>query len=527
MVNKIRNGETTPATGSVRERGEPMPHTTLPPGHFSERDQRYRGFFEEAVIGMFQTTADGHFVDANEALARILGYDSREELMASVTDIGRQVHVDPERRAEFSRRLEEDGAVQGFEAEARRKDGSLIWLALTARILEFGPARFEGIVEDISDRRAIEEALRSSEERFYKAFHASPAAKSIVSVDGRRFIDVNDHFLAMLGYTRDEVIGRSADDLDMWVDLADRDELRRQVERSGFARNMEATLRAKDGGERKVLGSAVVIHVGGEMCVLALLHDITDRKNAEELLRESERRYRELIEALGVAVFMIDAEGRITFFNEAAVDLWGRRPELGLERWSGAYRMYHLDGTRMPPEECPTALTVKENRPVRDVEYVIERPDGSRAIVLPYPSPLRDGEGKVRGAVNILMDITERKRIAASLADERQRLELAMQAGRMGTWEWDIDAGTVEWSEALHALHGLAPGEFGGTFDDYLSDMHPEDRPRVLESLRRATEGHRHELEYRILWPDGSEHWVSAQGQLMPDQAGRQRAIGL
>jgi PAS domain S-box-containing protein len=178
------------------------------------------------------------------------------------------VHVDPERRDEFRRLLEEHGAVKGFEAQAYRKDGSVIWLALTARVLgpEHGPARYEGIVEDITDRKAIEEALRSSEERFYKAFHASPAAKSIVSAVDRRFIDVNDHFLEMLAYTRDEVIGRSADDIGMWVDIADRDQLRQELEKSGIARNMETTLRAKDGSLHQVLGSAVVIHVDGEMC---------------------------------------------------------------------------------------------------------------------------------------------------------------------------------------------------------------------------------------------------------------------
>jgi PAS domain S-box-containing protein len=207
-------------------------------------------------------------------------------------------------------------------------------------------------------------------------------------------------------------------------------------------------LRAKDGSLHEVLGSAIVIHVDGELCVLTLLHDITDRKEAEEALRESERRHRELVEALGVAVVMTDEEGHITLCNEAAVDLWGRRPDLGIERWSGAWRLYHLDGTPLPHEQGPTALTLKENRPVRDVEYIIERPDGSRRIVLAHPSPLRDADGNVRGAVNVMVDITERKRVEASLWDEQQRLNLAMQAGNMGHWEWDIDAGTIEWSDA-------------------------------------------------------------------------------
>ena len=530
MTDRIRNGEASSAPGDGLRQGESLLSKALPSNLLPGHDQKYRGFFEEAVLGMFQTTEDGRFVDANDALARILGYDSRDELISAVNDIGRQVHVDPERREEFRRLLEEHGAVKAFEAQAYRKDGSVIWLALTARVLEPGhdPARYEGIAEDITDRKTVEDALRSSEERFYKAFHASPAAKSIVSAIDRRFIDVNNHFLAMLGYTRDEVIGRSADDLQIWVEPADRDRLREQIEKAGIARDLEATLRAKDGGLHKVLGSAVVIHLDGEMCILALLHDISERKKAEEALRESERRYRELIQALGVAVYMTDAEGRITLFNEAAVDLWGRRPELGSDRWCGSHRLLYLDGTPMKHEYCPMARTVKENRPVRDVELIAQQPDGCRRIILPYPTPLRDDDGKVRGAVNVLVDITERRRIAASLAEERQRLELAMQAGRMGTWEWDIKAGTVHWSETLEALHGLSPGEFGGTFEDYLSDMHPADRPHVINSIQRALQTGRHELEYRIIWPDGSEHWVSAKGYVVRDAGGKpERMIGL
>jgi PAS domain S-box-containing protein len=657
MVNRIRNGETAAAPPAGRKQRASLLSRALPRQILAGRDQKYRDFFEDAILGMWQMTGEGRFFDANDALAHILGYDSRDELISTITDIGHQIHVDPERRDEFLNLLEEHGSIKGFEAQVYRKDGTIIWLAISARVLEPGhaPARYEGIAEDITDRKAIEEALRSSEERFHKAFHASPAAKSIVSADGRRFVDVNDQFLAMLGYSRDEVVGHTADELDIWANAEDRDRIRQGIESAGIVRDMEATLRTKDGALRKVLGSAVTIHVEGDLCVLALLYDITERKRAEEALQESERRYRELIDALGVAVYMTDAEGHITFFNDAAVELWGRRPELGIDQWCGSWRIYDADGTPLPLEDCPMAILLKENR-ASDAEIIIERPDGSRRNLLPHPSPLRDAYGNVRGAVNLLVDITERKkaeaalsdrearmaailntaadgiisidssgviqafnaaasqifgyteaevigqkvnvlmpapytdehdsyleryretgeakiigigreivgrrkdgssfplelsvsevkvggvttftgiirdiserkRIEASLWEEQQRLGLAMQAGRMGAWEWDIDGGAIRWSETLEAIHGLAPGTFGGTFEHYLSDVHPDDKERLLSTITHSLETGTHDVEYRIIRPDGTERWVSAKGQLLRDPSGKpQRMIGL
>ena len=124
-----------------------------------EAEERYRSIFENAVFGVFQTTPDGSFMSANNALARILGYASAEELLSSVTDIARQIHVDPDRRAEFAALLEENGSVSGFEAQAYRRDGSVIWISLSGRTVRNRRGtviRYEGIVEDISERKSAE-----------------------------------------------------------------------------------------------------------------------------------------------------------------------------------------------------------------------------------------------------------------------------------------------------------------------------------------------------------------------------------
>jgi PAS domain S-box-containing protein len=154
----------------------------------------------------------------------------------------------------------------------------------------------------------------------------------------------------------------------------------------------------------------------GTIAQLAVTRDVTRRKQDDLKIRESEHRFQQLLQALPAAVYTTDAEGRITFYNEAAVEFAGRRPELG-ELWCVTWRLYHADGSRLPHDECPMAVALKENRPVRGAEAIAERPDGTRRWFAPYPTPLRDSSGKLTGAINMFVDITERKE-----AERQQKL---------------------------------------------------------------------------------------------------------
>jgi PAS domain S-box-containing protein len=137
----------------------------------------------------------------------------------------------------------------------------------------------------------------------------------------------------------------------------------------------------------------------------------------QDLLSERERRFRELLDALPAAVYTTDAAGRITYYNDSAAEMWGHRPPLGSSEWCGSWKLFREDGTPLPHDECPMAIALKEDRSVRDVEAACERPDGTRVPFMPYPTPLHDENGKLIGAVNMLIDISERKR-----ADEQQAL---------------------------------------------------------------------------------------------------------
>jgi len=170
-------------------------------------------------------------------------------------------------------------------------------------------------------------------------------------------------------------------------------------------RNQEVVVEQPSGQRRTVLVNinALKNDVGHVEGAINCFQDITERK-------QSERRFREMIDALPAAIYTTDAEGRITHFNPAAVTHAGRVPELGTDKWCVTWKLYYPDGTPMPHDQCPMARALKEGHPIHGAEAIAERPDGTRVWFTPYPTPLRDDAGRIAGAINMLVDITERKR---------------------------------------------------------------------------------------------------------------------
>lgn len=137
--------------------------------------------------------------------------------------------------------------------------------------------------------------------------------------------------------------------------------------------------------------------------------DVTEQVAAEARVRESEARCADLLEALPTAVYTTDRDGRITYFNQAAAKLAGRRPQLGVDQWCVTGKLFWPNGQPLPHDQCPMAIALLEGRELRGAEAVAERPDGSRLTFMPHPTLLRNADGEVTGAVNVLVDITERK----------------------------------------------------------------------------------------------------------------------
>jgi PAS domain S-box-containing protein len=160
------------------------------------------------------------------------------------------------------------------------------------------------------------------------------------------------------------------------------------------------------------LGGAFYDEETGEpIRILGNNTDITARKEAEEKLRKSEQALRDLLGALPAAIFVTDADSRVTYCNQAAVELWGKSPELGEDRWYDLARPYCADGKPSNLRDCPTEIALRKGKSVRGCEAMLERADGTRISVLPYPTPIRDATGAIVGVINMTVDITERKEL--------------------------------------------------------------------------------------------------------------------
>jgi PAS domain S-box-containing protein len=135
--------------------------------------------------------------------------------------------------------------------------------------------------------------------------------------------------------------------------------------------------------------------------------------------------YRGFLQAVGVAVYTTDKDGRLTFFNDAATALWGYQPVIGDAWWCGSWRLFHPDGQPMAHDECPMATALREGRPVRGAEAILERPDGRRVWFTPFPTPLLGDDGQLVGGVNVLIDVTERRHAEDALRDAAERLQVS------------------------------------------------------------------------------------------------------
>lgn len=182
-------------------------------------------------------------------------------------------------------------------------------------------------------------------------------------------------------------------------------------------------------GERVILLSALELkrEKKEEKLILLSIEDITERKKSEAIIQKSGEHFRRLVKDLPAAVYSCDENGVINFYNDAAVKIWGRNPEVGKELWSGSFKMFSLDGSVLTPEKSPMARALKEARFIPGEEIIIERPDGSRSFVRVYPQPEFNASGELIGAINMGFDVTEqviaRKKIEESEAKFRTLLE--------------------------------------------------------------------------------------------------------
>jgi PAS domain S-box-containing protein len=276
-------------------------------------EEQYRSIFENAVFGAFQTSPDGRFITANDALARILGFGSSQELVESVTDIAQQVHVDPLRREEFSHALQESGAVHNFEAQAYRQDGSIIWLSLSARAIRDAAgniARYEGIVEDVTARKRTELELVEMGNRLNATYTLAAVGISVIDMTGR-FIAVNDRLCEITGYSREELLTYRFQDITHPDDVKPDADLFARL-KAGEIETYQLEKRYVHKNRSTIwieLNVSLVRDAAGKPAYrIGVVQDITARKRAEQEAEAAQRRLSFLAEASAILTSSLEYE---------------------------------------------------------------------------------------------------------------------------------------------------------------------------------------------------------------------------
>ena len=377
-------------------------HNVTDPKQFEDQLRFIDFFVEHAGEAVFWISRHMGFAYVNKAACVMLGYTRDELLTMSLGDIDEWA---PLEQWPDDWETMKGGASKTVVSRHRSKDGRVIPVEVRGKFLAFNDQEYCcTFVRDITERDRGELALLASELRFSKAFKASPVPMSISTAKEARFIDVNESFTRVMGFSREDLIGHTGLELNLWVDPREREAMLKVLQRDGFVREMDMLGRIKSGEIRSVRVSIEIIELDGEQCVLIATNDVTERKRAEEALVQSEERYRSIIEDMHDGYYEMDLKGNLTFLNDALCKLHNRSREELLGTNNQAY-MDQETASRMFALYKQVFVT---GEPARGFVWKRTRPDDGERWFEFSASLMRDAAGKPYGFRGVSRDITQR-----------------------------------------------------------------------------------------------------------------------
>jgi PAS domain S-box-containing protein len=514
-----------------------------------ESEERYRSFVQDFPGIAYRGRMDFVPVFFHGAVEAITGY-SGEEFASGRRRWDQVIH--PDDFAQLQESWEKTRSVPGYSTEREyrivRKDGQIRWVREIIHNIcnGFGkPAFVQGVLYDITGRKQAEENLRESEKRFRSLFQDSSVGAVVVSPHGE-FLQVNRAWCEFLGYSEQELVGRTVLSVTHPDDRAISSKAIHQAAHSGpRIQRLEKRYLPKSGrvvwGE--VSSNLIRDAEGKPDYFITQVMDITKRKRAEEALkkahdeleervkertseltaanealRESEETFRTLVEMSPDAVVTGDLTGHVTFASRQALQMYGTGDveelldENPLDFFAPKDHQKFLSNLRRTLEEGVT----------RDVEYDFARKDGTRFVGEASAAAINDMAGKPKGFVAIFRDITQRKQAEEALRQVSERLSLATTAAHVGIWDLDIPNGKLVWDDSMFRLYGITPNDFGGAYEAWRASVHPEDLPRTNAETQMALSGEKEfDTEFRVVWPDKSVHWIKANALVQHDASGK------
>ena len=444
-----------------------------------ESEQLYHASFEQSpAVKLLIDPKTGEIIDANLAAAEFYGYQPPQLKSMKITDINMLPtdQVQAEIANAFTRQREV------FIFRHRLATGEIRTVEVYSGPIQIGDRHLlHSIIHDITERKRAEEALQQSEHKFRLAFQTSPDAININRLEDGLYVDINQGFTDLTGFTREAVIGQTSLEIKIWHDPADRDRLVKGLKEQGFYENLEAQFRRKDGSLTTALMSARVFMLWGVPHILSITRDISERKQADESLRQNQATLQSILNATQESIWLFSSDGIILLGNQTAFQKMGRLPEAVLGKHFNEILPDDLAELRL----AQLRQTIESGQPL---EFEDER-SGIKFRHSFYP--VFDQEGRVRGVTSFSRDITEQKRaeektqeLLATVQMERDRLSALVNSIPDEVWFADL-------KKQFTLANPSALQEFGiGTSDEAtdveklaasLEVYRPDGSPRPVE----------------------------------------------
>ena len=435
-------------------------------------EQRFRAIFNAAFQFTGLMMPDGTLIEANQAALEFAGVPLKDVINRPFWETpwwrGNETRVrqlqDAIARAAKGEFIRYEVELQGAGDETATVDFSLKpVLGQAGEVALLLPE-----ARDITERKHAEEALQESEERFRMTFYTSPDAININRQKDGLFFDINDGFTRLTGYTREDIAGKTTKEINIWCHPADRDRLFQGLLEKGYYENLEADFRVKDGSIITGLMSARVISLNGVLHTLSITRDVSERKRAENAVRESEARLAEIIEFLPDATLVIDRDGKVIAWNKAMEEMTGVRKEEMLGQGNHEYavpfygerRSVLIDLVLEPKEEIEkTYRTIRWQGNVLIGEAYLPELRGKPVYLLSTASPLYDTAGSIIGAIETIRDITGHRRMEEALAAEHERLAAILDGIPIPAFVIDRDLTVTLWNRNNEIFTGKTKSE--------------------------------------------------------------------
>ena len=391
-----------------------------------ESEERYRDLFENAAEGIYQSTFDGRLITVNPAFAKMLGFDSPDEAIATLTDIQHQVYVNPEDRERMKQIVGQYGSVSGFETQFYRKDGTKIWGRFSVRcvrdtrgILQY----YEGILEDVTERKHDEEMLQASEELKSSILDTIPHA--VIGLRERTIIFANNAVETVFGWKPEELIGKNTRAL-----YRTEEEYRKigknfyPVLESQKTYSEDFPCRHRDG--RDILCRVSATRIGQTLekkQVVVMYEDITGYKKAEEELRVSEEKYRSIFNNAVEGIFQTTLEGQLLNANPALARMFGYdSPEEMIKKITNIGKQLYVN----PEDRVTYKKIIEDEGVIHGFETQNYRKDGSIIWVSTNARAVQDTTGKTLHYEGTIEDITDRKHSEEELKASAEKLRKSL-----------------------------------------------------------------------------------------------------